>query len=54
MKQPGSSGISNKEDLIEFDSMINLKPSLGNRTRSIADPVIREQLAQIVRELIEL
>lgn len=40
------------EDFIEFDSMINLKPSLGNRTRSIDNQEIREQIKKIVNKLI--
>ena len=38
---------------IEFDSMINLKPSQGNRSRGIEDPAIREQIIQIVNNLIQ-
>jgi len=33
---------------IEFDSMINLKPGLGNRTRSVDDPNIRERIIALV------
>lgn len=40
------------EGFIEFDSMINLKPSQGNRTRNIQDPVIREKIILIVKQLI--
>ena len=28
---------NSEEDFIEFDSMINLKPALGNRTRNVED-----------------
>ncbi|MFH1684188.1 MAG: DUF5674 family protein [Candidatus Margulisiibacteriota bacterium] len=38
---------------IEFDSMINLKPSQNNRSRGIEDPAIREQIIQIVNNLIQ-
>lgn len=41
-----------KEEWIEFDSMINLKPSLGNRTRSVEDAAVREKISQIVQTLI--
>jgi len=37
---------------IEFDSMINIRPSRGNRSRGVDDAVVREQIAQIVAELI--
>lgn len=40
------------EKFIEFDSMINLKPSQGNRTRNIQDPAIREKIISIVKKLI--
>ena len=38
---------------IEFDSMINLRPRLGNRTRGIEDPEIRYKIKLIVNRLIE-
>lgn len=38
---------------IEFDSMINLRPRLGNRTRGIEDPEIRYKIQLIVNRLIE-
>ncbi len=38
---------------IEFDSMINLKPGLGNRTRGIDNIETREKIVKIVNKLIE-
>ena len=35
-------------DFIEFDSMINIRPSQGNRTRGVEDPEIRERIVEIV------
>lgn len=35
-------------DFIEFDSMINIKPRQGNRTRSVDDEAIRKQIRTIV------
>ena len=32
------------EGFIEFDSMVNLKPALGNRTRNIEDDEIRKKI----------
>jgi hypothetical protein len=40
------------EDWIEFDSMINLRPSQGNRSRGVDDPDIRRRIAEIVSRLV--
>lgn len=40
------------EDFIEFDSMMNLKPALGNKTRGVEDSAIREKITTIVAQLI--
>jgi len=37
---------------IEFDSMINLRPRLGNMTRSVDSPEIREKITRIINILI--
>lgn len=37
---------------LEFDSMINLRPSFGNRSRGVDDPATREKLASLVRRLV--
>ena len=39
-------------DRIEFDSMINIRPSQGNRSRGVDDPEIREKIIQIIQKLI--
>lgn len=36
------------EEFIEFDSMINFKPSQNNRSRSVENPAIRTQITNIV------
>jgi hypothetical protein len=41
-------------DFVEFDSMINLRPSRGNRSRGVEDPEIREQIHKIVSKLVIL
>lgn len=41
------------DELIEFDSMINLKPAQNNRTRSVDDPKIRKKIIQLVNKLVE-
>ena len=38
------------EGFIEFDSMINLRPSQKNRSRGVEDPEIRELICGIVLE----
>ncbi len=40
------------DDFVEFDSMINLRPSSGNRSRGVEDPVIRERIRRIVNDLV--
>ncbi|MDP3991179.1 MAG: DUF5674 family protein [Candidatus Nealsonbacteria bacterium] len=41
------------ENWIEFDSLINLKPVLGYRTRGIEKQEIREKIIKIVNKLVE-
>jgi hypothetical protein len=41
------------ENWIEFDSMINLRPSQGNRSRGVDNPEIRKKIIEIVNNLIE-
>lgn len=40
------------ESWIEFDSMINLRPSWGNMSRSIEDLKVRERIRKIVNRLV--
>lgn len=40
------------EEWIEFDSMINLRPSFGNRSRGVDDPATRERIVALVDELV--
>ncbi len=35
------------EDFIEFDAMINIRPSKGNRSRNVEDDSIRKQIIEI-------
>ena len=39
---------SNIDDLIEFDSMINIRPAEGNRSRSVEDPAIQSRIKEVV------
>lgn len=43
----------NGPDFIEFDSMINLRPSQNNRSRGVDDSIIREKITSIVNEWVE-
>lgn len=40
-------------DRIEFDSMINIRPSQGNLSRGVDDPEVRERIIQIVAGLMK-
>lgn len=42
-----------EDQMIEFDSMINLRPAHGNMTRSVDDPKIQEKIIKIVQKLIK-
>jgi len=41
-----------ESDWLEFDSMVNLRPSLGNRSRGVDDPAIRERITRLVGGLV--
>ncbi len=43
---------NNIDELVEFDSMINIRPRQNNRSRSVEDPEIREKIIKIVNKLI--
>ena len=36
------------DDIVEFDSMINIRPSENNRTRSVEDSTIQAKIKQVV------
>jgi hypothetical protein len=36
-----------------FDSMINLRPSQGNRTRGVDNPETRQRIVQIVKQRVK-
>jgi hypothetical protein len=38
---------------IEFDSIINIRPSQANRSRNVDDPEMRKNIIEIVRDLIK-
>ncbi len=37
---------------IEFDSMVNIKPSFGNRSRGVEDESIKEKILRVVKKLV--
>ena len=41
-----------EDDFIEFDSMINLKPGYGNRSRGVEKDEVREKIKQIIKNLV--
>ena len=40
------------KDFIEFDSMINLKPAFGNRSRNVESRETKEKIRKIIKKLI--
>ena len=40
------------EEMVEFDSMINVRPSQSNRSRGVEDPTVRRQIQVIVERLV--
>lgn len=41
------------DQMIEFDSMINVRPSQNNRSRSVEDSTIQHRIIEIVNNLIQ-
>ena len=41
------------DDFVEFDSMINIRPSQGNRSRGVDSEEIRKKIAAVVAQRIE-
>ena len=37
---------------IEYDSMINIRPALRNRSRSVEDPELRARITRVVTSLV--
>ncbi|HTE58009.1 MAG TPA: DUF5674 family protein [Verrucomicrobiae bacterium] len=40
------------DDFIEFDSMINIRPSQGNASKDVLDPLVRQKIIRIVSEVV--
>jgi hypothetical protein len=41
------------DDFIEFDSMINIRPSQSNRSRGVDNPKLKMKIINIVNKLID-
>lgn len=44
--------LKNTKKFIEFDSMINLRPSQNNKTRSVENLEIQKKIRQIIKKLV--
>ena len=44
----------NEPEFIEFDSMINMRPSQGNRSRGVEDAMIRKKILDVVHKWVSL
>jgi len=44
---------ADEADWIEYDSMINVRPSQGNRTRGVENAGLRAKIRRIVNELVK-
>jgi len=40
-------------DFVEFDSMINMRPSQGNRSRGVVDKELREKIIRVVAKRVK-
>ena len=41
------------DEWIEYDSVINLRPSQGNNSRGVDDPSIRQKIREIINYLVQ-
>ena len=41
------------DEWIEYDSVINLRPSQGNDSRGVDDPAIRQKIREIINHLVK-
>lgn len=41
------------DDWLEFDSMINIRPSEGNRSRGVEDQTVQSRIREIVVQLVK-
>ena len=43
----------NPEDFLEFDSMINLRPSQNNRSRGVDSPELQKKIREVVNKWVK-
>jgi len=41
------------DDFVEFDSMINIRPSQNNRSRSVEDLATRKKILEVLNQLVQ-
>lgn len=41
------------DDFVEFDSMINVRPSTGNRSRGVDNPEVRTKIKSVIAKRIQ-
>lgn len=39
---------NDEDEILEFDSLINIRPRQNNRSRSVEDPAIRQKIEEVV------
>jgi hypothetical protein len=45
---------ANTDNWIEFDSMINIRPMQGNRSRGVENKIIQNKIIKIVKKLVAI
>ncbi|HBR57552.1 MAG TPA: hypothetical protein DEA22_08800 [Blastocatellia bacterium] len=40
-------------EIVEFDSLINIRPRQNNRSRSVEDPSLRERILKLIEEKLQ-
>jgi len=41
------------DDFVEFDSLINLRPSQGNRSRGVDNKEVKKKILELINKLVE-
>lgn len=44
---------NSRDEWIEFDSMINIRPSQGNRSRSVENHSVRKSILEVIEKLVK-
>lgn len=42
------------DDFIEYDSMINIRPRQGNRSRGVEDEAVRAKIVAVIKNLVSI